>query len=120
MPTPAGPLIGGIQFDETTSGHLQGLAIASMVVQNPAGSEPAAVTVAGRSLPCVLAVRGLFANIPNVRAKRGTIVSCTVRGAGPTDYWCAEAEIVGSPRQALHDGSTFWVVDATFTLHPLA
>jgi hypothetical protein len=120
MPTPAGPLIGGIQFDETMSGHLQGLAIASAVVQNPAGSEPAAVTVAGRSIPCVLAVRGLFAAIPNVRAKRGAVVSCTVRGVGPVDYWCAEAEIIGNPRQALHDGTAYWAVEAVFTLHPLA
>ncbi len=119
MTDPAGPLIGGIQFDETLSGHLQGLAGASAIVQNPAGGEPAAVTVADRSAPCALSVRGLFANIPNVRALKATKVACTIRGVGPVDYWCQEADIVGNPRKVLDDGSFKWVIEAQFTLYPL-
>jgi hypothetical protein len=119
MPDPTGPLLGGIQFDETLSGHLQGLAIASAIVQNPAGSEPVAVTVAGRSVPNQLTVRGLFDAIPNVRALAGTKIACTARGVGPVDYWCGGAEIVGNPRKAMVYGTAKWVIEAQLTLYPL-
>lgn len=119
MTTPAGPLIGGIQFDETLAGHLQGLAKASQVVQNPAGSEPAAVLVTVRAVPNQLTARGLFVNIPNVRALAGTVVSCTVRGVAATNYWCDRAEIVGNPTRASADGTDYWAIEAQFTLVPL-
>lgn len=120
MPNPSGPLIGGIQFDETLSGTLQGLATVAAVVQNPSGSEPAAVMVTNRAPPNQLQVRGLFASIPNVRTLQGTTLACTLRGVGPVNYFCTQAELVGNPTGALSDdGSSVWVVNAQFTLVPL-
>lgn len=120
MPDPAGPLLGSIQWGETLSGHLQGLATSSVITQNPAGGEPAATTVADRAMPCQLTVRGWFATIPNVRAQKGTILACTQREIGPNNYWCQEADIIGTPVRNILGAVTYWKVEASYVLIPLS
>jgi hypothetical protein len=119
MADPAGPLLGGIQWGETLSGHLQGMATSSVITQNPAGGEPAATTVPDRAVPCVLTVRGWFASIPNVRAQKGTVLACTQREIGPNNYWCHDADIISTPVKNISGATSYWKVDATYILIPL-
>jgi hypothetical protein len=113
--------IGGITFDECSGPHSK-RAKGVVVVGNPGGGEPGAVTVPDRSMPIHMQFRGAFnpASLPDPFALIGTVVSVVVY-AQTKSYLCTGAQIVdqrGVVNVTTSSSSAFITVN--FELYPVA